>query len=84
MFSKEKSERVLTLQEVGSLTRPESAAGIHDGDSPGPPQYDANYDADPFAVQCPPHTTEQRLVYRIDLHVIPWLCVMYLLAFLDR
>lgn len=35
-------------------------------------------------IQCPPHTTERRLVSKIDLHVIPWLCIMYLLAFLDR
>ena len=48
-----------------------------------PPQYDGTYDDD-LHVQCPPHTTEKRLVYRIDMHVIPYLCVMYLLAFLDR
>ena len=35
-------------------------------------------------VPCPPHTTERALVTKIDLHVIPYLCVMYLLAFLDR
>ncbi|SPN96651.1 related to nicotinamide mononucleotide permease [Cephalotrichum gorgonifer] len=35
-------------------------------------------------VECPPHTTEGKLVAKIDLHVIPFLCVMYLLAFLDR
>lgn len=33
---------------------------------------------------CPPHTTEKKLVTKIDLHVIPVLCVLYLLAFLDR
>lgn len=35
-------------------------------------------------VPCPPHTTERKLVAKIDLHVIPFLCIMYLLAFLDR
>uniref|UniRef100_A0A8H7K111 Major facilitator superfamily (MFS) profile domain-containing protein n=1 Tax=Bionectria ochroleuca TaxID=29856 RepID=A0A8H7K111_BIOOC len=35
-------------------------------------------------VQCPPHTTERRLLVKIDLHVVPFLCIMYLLAFLDR
>ncbi|CAG9952820.1 unnamed protein product [Clonostachys rosea f. rosea IK726] len=35
-------------------------------------------------VQCPPHTTERRLMTKIDLHVVPFLCIMYLLAFLDR
>lgn len=35
-------------------------------------------------VQCPPHTTERKLLMKIDSRVIPWLCIMYLLAFLDR
>jgi len=35
-------------------------------------------------VPCPPHTTERRLVNKIDWHVIPCLCILYLLAFLDR
>ena len=46
--------------------------------------YDANYDEAPELVVCPPHTTETKLVTKIDLHVIPFLCIMYLLAFLDR
>lgn len=41
------------------------------------------YDDD-LHVQCPPHTTERKLVRRIDFRVIPCLCIMYLLAFLDR
>ncbi|EMC97367.1 hypothetical protein BAUCODRAFT_33085 [Baudoinia panamericana UAMH 10762] len=41
------------------------------------------YDED-LPVQCPAHTTERKLVARIDMRVIPCLCVMYLLAFLDR
>ncbi|KAF5018232.1 hypothetical protein F66182_9795 [Fusarium sp. NRRL 66182] len=35
-------------------------------------------------VVCPPTTTDRKLMTRIDLHVIPFLCIMYLLAFLDR
>lgn len=27
--------------------------------------------------QCPPHTTERKLLLRIDLHVMPFLCIMY-------
>jgi hypothetical protein len=27
---------------------------------------------------------EQKLLYKIDRHVLPFICVMYLLAFLDR
>lgn len=37
------------------------------------------HDAD---IQCPPSTTERRLMTKIDFHVVPFLCVMYLLAFL--
>lgn len=37
------------------------------------------YDDD-LHVQCPPHTTERKMVARIDLHVIPFLCVLYLLG----
>jgi hypothetical protein len=39
---------------------------------------------DDLNVPCPPHTTERRLVNKIDWHVLPYLCIMYLLAFLDR
>ena len=49
------------------------------------PHYDVNtYAEAPELVACPPHTTESKLITRIDLHVIPFLCIMYLLAFLDR
>ncbi|KAF2280629.1 MFS general substrate transporter [Westerdykella ornata] len=50
-----------------------------------PPKYDG-YDDEAVVepIQCPAHTTERKLVTRIDLHVIPFLCIMYLLAFLDR
>lgn len=33
-------------------------------------------------VTCPEHTTERRLMAKIDGRVIPFLCIMYLLAFL--
>jgi hypothetical protein len=32
--------------------------------------------------ELPAGTTESKLMWRIDLHVVPFLCVMYLLAFL--
>lgn len=38
-------------------------------------------DQDP---QCPAHTTERKLMAKIDLHVLPCLCILYLMAFLDR
>lgn len=39
---------------------------------------------DDLHVQCPPHTTERKLIAKIDWHVLPYLCILYLLAFLDR
>lgn len=39
---------------------------------------------DELGVRCPPHTTERRLKARIDGHVLPFIIVLYLLAFLDR
>jgi hypothetical protein len=49
------------------------------------PRYDGDdYSDSPEMVQCPAHTTERKLLTKIDLHVIPFLCIMYLLAFLDR
>jgi hypothetical protein len=29
-------------------------------------------------------TTERRLMAKVDLHILPFLCVLYLMAFLDR
>ncbi|KAL8939257.1 MAG: hypothetical protein Q9216_003459 [Gyalolechia sp. 2 TL-2023] len=43
----------------------------------------AEYDDD-LHVQCPPHTTQRKLITKIDLRVIPVLSILYLLAFLDR
>jgi hypothetical protein len=57
----------------------------NNSDDAGAPPYDAHYNDDaPDMVACPPHTTERKLITKIDLHVIPFLCIMYLLAFLDR
>jgi hypothetical protein len=47
------------------------------------PHDNGNVDDD-LHVPCPPNTTERRLVNKIDWHVVPFLCIMYLLAFLDR
>ncbi|KAI0481191.1 MFS general substrate transporter [Xylariaceae sp. FL0804] len=44
----------------------------------------ADVEYDELHVQCPPHTTERQIVTRIDWRVIPFLCILYLLAFLDR
>lgn len=34
--------------------------------------------------ECPPHTTERKLVTKMDFRIIPVLSILYLLAFLDR
>lgn len=47
-----------------------------------PGTVDVEYDE--LHVQCPPHTTERKLMNRIDWRLIPFLCILYLLAFLDR
>jgi MFS family permease len=39
---------------------------------------------DELHVPCPPHTTESKLMRKIDFRVIPFLIILYLLAFLDR
>lgn len=44
----------------------------------------AQVDRDPLDVVCPAHTTEKKLMAKIDFRVIPFLCLLYLLAFLDR
>lgn len=35
-------------------------------------------------ILCPPHTTETKLLAKIDMRVLPFLCIMYLLAFLGE
>ncbi len=45
---------------------------VHDDGSATPPEYDFS-DID-----------EKKLMRKIDFKVIPWLCVLYLLSFLDR
>lgn len=47
----------------------------------------ANLDPEkkPFTVAGPlPDIDERRLMWKIDLHLVPPLCILYLLAFLDR
>lgn len=51
--------------------------------NPDVPHRDAE-DDDDLEVQCPSHTTQRKLVAKIDFRVIPVLSILYLLAFLDR
>lgn len=44
----------------------------------------AGVEYDELGVVCPPHTTERKLMARIDWHILPFISLLYLLAFLDR
>lgn len=41
-------------------------------------------DVDDTHIEVPPHTTESALMRRIDFHVVPFLAILYLTAFIDR
>ncbi|KZF24772.1 MFS general substrate transporter [Xylona heveae TC161] len=47
-------------------------------------QEDAPIFDDDIEIKCPSHTTEAKLMAKVDMRVIPCLCILYLLAFLDR
>ncbi len=71
------------VEEDGS---PESSVGDERG---AQNRYDPDYpnrglEYDDLQVQCPSHTTQRRLISKVDLRVIPVLSLLYLLAFLDR
>jgi len=51
---------------------------------PNSPRNGEPIEYDDLHVPCPPHTTESKLMRKIDFRVIPFLCILYLLAFLDR
>ncbi|KAI1823062.1 MFS general substrate transporter [Xylaria intraflava] len=53
------------------------------GNTYHPGTVDSDY-TEPDAIQCPPHTTERKLLARIDWHILPFVSILYLLAFLDR
>ncbi|KAH0352719.1 MFS general substrate transporter, partial [Aureobasidium melanogenum] len=57
-----------------------------DLDAGSPTSFDRVETGTPYdeTLVCPPHTTERKLVNKIDFHVVPFLCILYLLAFLDR
>ncbi|KAF2840846.1 major facilitator superfamily transporter [Patellaria atrata CBS 101060] len=74
-FAKEKIRHDEEVQDPTQETAPSYTYAQNDGHI----EYD-----DDLHVPCPPHTTERKLVTKIDLHVLPFLCILYLLAFLDR
>lgn len=62
------------------LTTSETVESPRDSSDPTPRYADNDYDESPELVQCPAHTTERKLLTKIDLHVIPFLAIMYLLG----
>lgn len=70
--------------------------GMKNGDGGSPVEYgpedrlESGYthgrggEYDELGVACPAHTTEKKLMARIDWHVLPLISLLYLLAFLDR
>lgn len=71
---------------VSPVETPEKDGDYHTQNYPGALGYvdDVAYDETTAVVQPPPGTTERKLLTKIDLHVVPFICVLYLLAFLDR
>lgn len=63
--------------------KPAVASSLENGQVPasghGKEDLITRYDDD-LHIECPPHTTERKLVTRIDFHVLPFLCIMYLLG----
>ena len=52
--------------------------------SPHCPKLDRHVEFGNLAVQCPPHTTERALIQKLDWKLLPILCIIYIMAFLDR
>ncbi|KAM3076042.1 High-affinity nicotinic acid transporter [Clarireedia jacksonii] len=84
--SKKKESGISPVASV--LTSEDHQVGIK---NEGNNSYDPNFpprngevEYDELHVVCPSHTTEAKLMRKIDLRVIPFLCILYLLAFLDR
>ncbi|KAG7290262.1 hypothetical protein NEMBOFW57_000261 [Staphylotrichum longicolle] len=59
------------------------AAGTAPVVQDGAPPYDSA-SVSSVEVVCPPHTTERKITMRIDMHLIPFVVILYLMAFLDR
>jgi len=78
-----------SIESLSDTVMPEKGK-VQEGAEDPVPEYNHTQDEmgleydDGTPIPCPPHTTERKLVAKIDLHVIPFLCIMYLLAFLDR
>ncbi|ORY69992.1 major facilitator superfamily domain-containing protein [Pseudomassariella vexata] len=78
MFGKEKDPAKLAHGDAVDQSPTEIAGdnSYHPGN--GHVEYDELH------VICPPHTTERRIVTRIDFRLMPFVTLLYLLAYLDR
>ena len=72
------------LQSVGHTESPGSFQEKGHAYGPHKPPVAGEYEVDDLNIVCPSHTTERKLMTKIDFRVIPVLSLMYLLAFLDR
>ncbi|ESZ92196.1 putative Uncharacterized transporter [Sclerotinia borealis F-4128] len=77
LFASKDKETGSSPPPTASLSEDHEAGFKHEGNNSHVPNI-------PIEVVCPSHTTEAKLMRKIDLRVIPCLCIMYLLAFLDR
>lgn len=78
---------MLTMSRMKALESPDSSGGH--GQQQAKNYYDPDlahpvHGVDDLHIECPSNTTERKLIARIDGRVIPWLTLLYLLAFLDR
>ncbi|KAI8628645.1 MFS general substrate transporter [Xylariaceae sp. FL1651] len=65
-----------------SLDKEKGEGQISENNTYHPGLTDSDYDE--LHVPCPSHTTERKMMTRIDWHLIPFVSLLYLLAFLDR
>ncbi|KAK4242406.1 major facilitator superfamily domain-containing protein [Achaetomium macrosporum] len=63
-------------------TKRHGAPGQHNASFSSPPYDSASMTSG--EVVCPAHTTERKITTKIDLHLIPFVSILYLMAFLDR
>ena len=67
-------------EEAGNINNYYNPGNSDWAANPGFSSRDDGYEEDDLQVQCPPHTTQRKLVSKIDLRVIPVLSLLYLLA----
>ncbi|KUI64793.1 hypothetical protein VM1G_00713 [Cytospora mali] len=82
MFTKTSSPAPAPAHAVGAAVTKEGSGPSMDLSQRERDAGSGEYDE--LGVPCPPHTTEKKLMARIDMHLLPFVSILYLLAFLDR